>query len=298
MKITILFLIFCLTVGNVHSQAPLVLQPLDYTENPVDIPNPDRGPYRGRWQRVATRLGTTPEVDHLVPVDENDFLYHGATLVGHATLGTVEGDDIEETQFFNGQNMSPNYVGGTGISALPSIAFMSFDLARFSSNAFLSAMGALNYREDSLFVDPVTGVSRTGKTQPLTEYALNYIRGLLQKVREGNGVAFVKFSYDGNGFSYIETSRYPHLNLPQGLIHGPEPNYKSKNNPSVMCNVPHHMDKDWVEYHIWQLKPIFLEFEDVIMCVKTGMLGAWGEQHTSPMARNVDAYKKTFGCLY
>ena len=26
--------------------APLVLQALDYTENPVDIPNPDRGFYR------------------------------------------------------------------------------------------------------------------------------------------------------------------------------------------------------------------------------------------------------------
>ena len=27
--------------------APLVLQALDYTENPVDIPNPDRGFHRG-----------------------------------------------------------------------------------------------------------------------------------------------------------------------------------------------------------------------------------------------------------
>ncbi|HOH08059.1 MAG TPA: hypothetical protein PLF89_11060, partial [bacterium] len=33
-----------------RTEAPLVLQTLDYTENPVDIPNPDRGPYRGRWQ--------------------------------------------------------------------------------------------------------------------------------------------------------------------------------------------------------------------------------------------------------
>ena len=99
--------------------APLVKQALDYTENPVDIPNPDRGPYRGRWQRVATHFGTTPEVDHLVPVDANDVLFHGATLVGLATLGTVEGDDIEETEFYNGQNLSPNYAGGTGVSALP-----------------------------------------------------------------------------------------------------------------------------------------------------------------------------------
>ncbi len=292
MRFKILFFTISLYIGAVNAQAPLVLQPLDYTENPVDIPNPDRGPYRGRWQRVATQFGITPEVDHLVPVNANDALFHGATLVGLATLGTVEGDDIEETQFYNGQNLSPNYVGGTGISALPSIAFMAFDLARFSSNAFLSSDDALAYREDGLFEDPKTGITRTGKTQPLTEYALNYIRGLLQKVRDGNGVAFVKFSYDGNGFSYIEPSRYPHLNLPEGNILGPEPAYVTPNNPSAMCNVPGHTDKDWIEYHIWQLKPIFHEFEDIIMCVKTGMLGPWGEQHSSPMALNPEAHKK------
>ena len=197
-------------IGAIEGEAaPLVLQALDYTENPVDIPNPDRGPFRGRWQRVATHFGTTPEVDHLVPVDANDVLFHGATLVGLATLGTVEGDDIEETEFYNGRNLSPNYAGGTGVSALPSISFMGFDLARFSSNAFLSAVGALTYKDDGLFDDPVTGITRTGKTQPLTEYALNYIRGLLQKVRDGNGVAFVKFSYDGNGFGYIGIFKVP-----------------------------------------------------------------------------------------
>ena len=46
-----------------------------------------------------------------------------------------------------------------------------------------------------------------------------------------------------------------------------------------------------MEYHIWQLKPIFYEFEDIIMSVKTGMLGPWGEQHSSPEAQSVDAYK-------
>src|SRR4028118_508292 len=57
--------------------APLVLQALDYTENPVDIPNPDRGFYRGRWQSAETPFGHTPEVDHRVPVDANSPLYHG-----------------------------------------------------------------------------------------------------------------------------------------------------------------------------------------------------------------------------
>ncbi len=275
--------------------APLVLQKLNYAENPVDIPNPDRGVYRGRWQNISPNsvngtnspFGITPEVDHRVPVDANSVLYQGRQVP------PVEGDDIEETQFYNGVNQNANpYVGGTGVSALPSISFMCFDLCNFSSNAFLSAKDAFGYKDDGLFADPGTGATRTGKTQPLTSFALDYIRGLLQKVRDGNGVAFVKFSYDGNGFNYIEPFKYPQLNLTEGLIHGPEPAYITPNNPSALCDVPGHTDKDWIEYHLWQLKPIFHEFEDIIMCVKTGMLGPWGEQHSSPMALSADAGKK------
>jgi len=288
---------FGLNGANDRAGAPLVLQALDYTENPVDIPNPDRGAYRGRWQNIRPNsvnetnspFGITPEVDHRVPVDANSVLYHGRQVP------PVEGDDIEETQFYNGVNQNANpYVGGTGVSALPSISFMCFDLCNFSSNAFLSAKDAFGYKDDGLFADPGTGATRTGKTQPLTSFALDYMKGLLQKVRDGNGVAFVKFSYDGNGFSYIEPHKYPHLNLTEGLIHGPEPAYVTPNNPSDMCDVPGHTDKDWIEYHLWQLKPIFHEFEDIIMCVKTGMLGPWGEQHSSPMARSADAGKKLF----
>jgi len=272
----------------------MVLQKLDYTENPVDIPNPDRGAYRGRWQNILPEnvdeinspFGITPEVDHRVPVDGDSVLYHGRQVP------PVEGDDIVETQFYNGisQNDKP-YIGGTGIIALPSISFMGFDLANFSSNAFLSARDAFAYNDDGLFTDPDTGVSRTGKTGPLTVYALEYIRGLLQKVRDGNGVAFVKFSYDGNGFSYVEPFKYPHLKLTEGLILGPEPTYITPINLSGMCDISGHTDKNWIEYHIYQLKDIFHEFEDIIMCVKTGMVGAWGEQHTSPVARDPATYK-------
>ena len=179
----------------------LVPQELNYTENPVDIPNPDRGAYRGRWQNIPPSLvnetnspfGITPEVDHRVPVDANSVLYHGRQVP------TVENDDIEETEFYNGVNQNDKpYIGGTGISALPSISFMCFDLCNFSSNAFLSAKDAFAYKDDGLFKDPSTGATRTGQTGPLTPYALDYMRSLLEKVRDGNGVAFVKFSYDGN----------------------------------------------------------------------------------------------------
>lgn len=294
MKIKNLLIAFCLAFGLTSCNAPLVLQPLDYTENPVDIPNPDRGAYRGRWQNIPPNLvndinspfGITPEVDHRVPVDENSVLYHGRQVP------PVEGDDIEETQFFNGVNQNDKpYIGGTGVAALPSISFMCFDLCNFSSNAFLSAKDAFAYKDDGLFTNPQTGAARTGKTGSLTPFALDYMRRLLQKVRDGNGVAFVKFSYDGNGFNYVEPHKYPNLNLTEGLIHGPEPTFVTDNNPSAMCDIPGHTDKNWIQYHIWQLKPIFEEFEDIIMCVKTGMLGPWGEQHSSPEARNIDAYK-------
>ena len=297
MKTKNLVIAFCLLVGATGCQAPLVPQALDFTENPVDIPNPDRGAYRGRWQNIPPSLvteanspfGITPEVDHRVPVDENSVLYHGRQVP------PIEGDDIEVTEFYNGVNQNDQpYIGGTGIAALPSVSFMCFDLCNFSSNAFLSAKDAFGFKDDGKFIDPRTGAPRTGKTGPLTPYALDYIRGLLQQVRDGNATAFVKFSYDGNGFNYIEPQKYPHLKLTEGLIHGPEPAYVTDNNPQIMCDVPGHEDKDWIQYHIWQLKPIFHEFEDIIVCVKTGMLGPWGEQHSSPMALSPDAGKKLY----
>jgi hypothetical protein len=39
-------------------EAPLILQSLDYTENPVDIPNPDRGFYRAAEFVVPVDSGT------------------------------------------------------------------------------------------------------------------------------------------------------------------------------------------------------------------------------------------------
>ncbi|MCL2187867.1 MAG: DUF4832 domain-containing protein [Defluviitaleaceae bacterium] len=264
----------------------MTLQNLNYTENPIDIPNPDRGAYRGRWQNIPPALvtaenspyGITPEVDHRVPVDGNDALYHGRQVP------PVEGDDIVPTEFFNGQTQGEKpYIGGTGVHATPSISFMGFDLVNFSSNAFLSAEAAFAYQEDGALICLKTNVPRTGKTAPLTAYALDYIRGLLQTVRDGDGTALVKFSYDGNGFNYIEPHKYPHLPLTEGLIRGPE--------PEGMCDVEGFTHLNWIEYHIHQLSPIFEEFEDIIMCVKTGMVGAWGEQHSSPMSRDPQTYK-------
>ncbi|WP_431837106.1 DUF4832 domain-containing protein [Cellulomonas sp. Y8] len=265
-----------------------VAQVLDYTEDPVDVPNPDRGAYRGRWQWVGTRFGATPEVDRRVPRAPRTGSYQGATLVAPGVVGVVDGDDLEPTEFFDGTDRSPRYVGGTGVVAEPSVAFLGFDLCEFSSNAFLTRAGGRAFDAELAAAGGVATQEmfrgRTGRTGPLTSYALDVVRGALQRVRDGEGTALVKFSYDGNGFNFLEGGPDEHL------ICGPEPTHVTPNNPSATCDVPGHTEKSWIEYHLWQLAPVLHEFEDVITCVKTGMLGPWGEQHSSPLAEDPAAY--------
>ena len=245
--------------SNVIPQGPLAPQHLDYTENPIDIPNPDRGFYRGRANWIPTIYGETPEVDHRVPAAAGDTLYHGAIIPPD------EGDNIIPTSLN----------GVPGVTAMPAIAFMGFDLCRFSSNAFLT-----RYPQAETQDPPAEWrKENSGTSRALTEYALDYIRGLLQKVREGSGVAFVKFSYDGNGFNYREGSN-------ERLLWPPEPDYN--------CDMPGWEGRNWMEFHLSQLKPVLHEYEDIIMCVKTGMLGPWGEQHSSAMAQDASVYKMLF----
>ena len=58
MKINIIFLVFCLVVSAVYAQDNLVPQNINYTENPVDIPNPDRGFYRPEGYVIPVDSGT------------------------------------------------------------------------------------------------------------------------------------------------------------------------------------------------------------------------------------------------
>ncbi len=59
--------------------------------------------------------------------------------------------------------------------------------------------------------------------------------------------------------------------------------------PEGMCTVAGFEHLTWIQYHLWQLKPIFHEFEDIIMAVKAGIFGPWGEMHSSTMSRDPDA---------
>ena len=224
--------------------APLVLQALDYTENPVDIPNPDRGFYR-------------PE-SYVIPVD-------GGTP-GFPDLGAV--------------------ISGTTVFVNARIVYMEFDLRNFSSNAPLTGMPIGPWSADGALPPDY------GTTQPLTPAALDYVRVALQRVRDSEAVAIVKFNYDGRGFTYNNRGGY------NQFIHDCEPGAPQGRvwyetgvpEESDLCGIPGHENKNWVQYHLWQLGNIFSEFEECIMVVKGGMFGPWGEMHSSTYAKTAEGY--------
>ena len=212
MKLKILFIVFC-TAFAVSCQAPLVLQPLDYTENPVDIPNPDRGFYRPQSYVVPIESESPPSVPVLA-----------------------------------------TNIAGTTVSVDTRIVYVSFDLKNFSSNAPLNGMPIGPWSApDALPPD-------YGTTQPLTPAALDYIRVALQQIRESEAVAKVKFSYDGRGYTYNNRRGF------NQFLHDCEPGapegrawYESGGRDggireeSDLCGIPGHEDKNWVQYHFWQI---------------------------------------------
>lgn len=248
MNKSLLVFIFALTSvlrpSYKSNEAPLVLQKLNYKENPIDIPNPDRGFYRA--------------AEFVVPVDK----------------GTPIVPDLATT------------IVGTKVPVETRIIYMEFDLRNFSSNAPLngkpigpwSAAGA--HKPDY------------GTTQALTPAALDYIRAALQKVRESEAVAIVKFNYDGRGHTYVDNEKF------NQLIHDCEPGapkgrawYETGEvNKSDLCNVPGHENLNWIQYHLLQLGNVFSEYEDCIMAVKGGIFGPWGEMHSSSYARTKEGY--------
>ena len=225
-------------------EAPLVLQTLDYTENPIDIPNPDRGFYR-------------PE-SFVIPVDG----------------GTPIIPDLSTT------------ISGTEVAVKANIVYMEFDLKNFSSNAPLDGkpIGAWSTASS---IKP-----EYGTTQPLTPAALDYVRAALQKVRESEAVAIVKFNYDGRGHTWIANDKF------DKVIHDCEPGAKKGKlwyetgviNESDLCGISGHEEKNWIQYHLWQLGSVFSEFEECIMVVKGGIFGPWGEMHSSSYARTKEGY--------
>ena len=177
-------------------------------------------------------------------------------------------------------------IAGTSVTVDSRIVYMEFDLRNFSSNAPLNGMPV------GLWSAVGNPPPNYGKTQPLTPAALDYVRAALQRVRESEAVAIVKFNYDGRGFTYNNRGGYDQFihdcepGAPQGRV------WYETGVPeeSDLCGIPGHEKKNWVQYHLWQLGNIFSEFEDVIMCVKGGIFGPWGEMHSSSYARTAEGY--------
>jgi len=177
-------------------------------------------------------------------------------------------------------------IAGTSVTVDSRIVYMEFDLRNFSSNAPLTGMP----------IGPWSAAGSLppeyGTTQPLTPAALDYVRTALQRVRESEAVAIVKFNYDGRGYTYNNRGGYDQF------IHDCEPGAPQGRvwyetgviNKSDLCGIPGHEDKNWVQYHLWQLGNIFSEFEDCIMAVKGGVFGPWGEMHSSSYARTAEGY--------
>jgi len=182
-------------------------------------------------------------------------------------------------------NLSATIVG-TSVPVDSRIVYMEFDLRNFSSNAPLNGMPLGPWSA------PGSLPPEYGTTQPLTPAALDYVRAALQQIRDSEAVAIVKFNYDGRGYTYNNRGGYDQFihdcepGAPQGRVWY-ETGVPEK---SDLCGIPGHENKNWVQYHLWQLRNIFSEFEDVIMCVKAGIFGPWGEMHSSSYTRTAEGY--------
>lgn len=237
--------------------AKLVAQGLDYTENPVDIPNPDRGFYRANDGMV-------------VPVTANETSNSQVMEIGK------EPADV------------------AGVPVETRVSHVYFDLRNYSSNSFTER--GVRYNKDYFAPENVSIKSREGdkapydydthfdywkenvlptwphgESQPLTDDALAYIRDKLQQVRDGEGVTLVRFNYDGRGFGWVDVD-HPDDGYVDRLVADIEP------------------DKETILKHIEQIKPILQEYEDVIMAVDGGMFGPWGEMHSTTFGTSPEAY--------
>ena len=234
----------------------LVLQDLDYSEAPVDIPNPDRGFYRANDGMVVPVAGEGEEGTQM-EVGEEPVTVGGAqvtTRVSHV--------------YFDLRNFSDNAITGWGVP-YDEDYFAPEDVSirsREGDQAPYDYDTHLEYWLENEFPKWPRGTSR-----PLTEDALAYIRDKLEQVRAGEGVTMVRFNYDGPGFSWV-SAEHPDDGYVDQKITDVEP------------------EKEVVLEHISQIAPILEEYEDVLMGVDGGFFGPWGEMHSSTFGTDSEAY--------
>ncbi len=105
--------------------------------------------------------------------------------------------------------------------------------------------------------------TRKGKTQPIPSGTLRSLENTFEEIRKINGTAIVRFSYNQRG-----------LNNENGYLNA---------EPDTTSAIP------TIKGHITQLGGVLVNFQDVISSIETGMIGPWGEQHSTRLASIKDA---------
>ncbi len=234
-------------------QGPLVPQTLDYTENPVDVPNPDRG----------------------FEKSNDDASGNGQSGYGYMTIPASADTLLCEPFNLAYENTPPYYLGNTGgpgssgylnVPVTPNIVQFYLVLDQFSSNA----------QTDSQ-VGNCSKHANVGVDGPITQYGLDFLTSWLQFIRDNtNSVVHIRVNYDPKGWDQIvwdednliyadsdtghtnpfTTPAEIAANIAQPLAdtwRGSSPIYRQ-------CTVPGFENMNWVQYHYYQLAPIFQEF--------------------------------------
>jgi len=296
------------------------LQKLNYTENPIDIPNPDRGFERGNddaaglGYHVPNRPdGSNYFAQMTIPVDEKtlELLPQKFELAYEMTPPYYLGE------YLGGPGSGPSYCN---VPAEPRIVQFYLNLAEFSSNAYCDTH--INSNTEG---PPNPATARVGVDGPITEYGLSFLRKQLEFIRnQTNSVAHIRVVYDPKGWNhYVWTQdnlNYEDLepgdiDAEKGRPYGKyyyRANYTKPITPNNFdthvakpgagtwrgsspvfrkCTVPGFTNMNWVEYHYKQLEPIFLEYSDIIWAFDSGTFGPWGETHSNYECEQPGTYK-------
>ena len=274
-----------------------MLQKLNYTENPVDVPNPDRGFERGNDDSAGNGIHSekTPwsaRWGHMtIPVDANTVLGQPFKLAYEMT----------PPFYLGGATKGPEYCN---VPVEPRIVQFYLVLNYFSSNAWCQCTEGEPDKH-----------TRVGVDGPITEYGLNYLREQFEFIRnETNSVAHIRPCYEPKGWNHVvwtadnlryedgpvmdnwyQQADYSKALSPDGLaehIANPVPGTWRGSSPIFRkCTVPGFTDMNWVQYHYKQLEPVFHEYSDVIWAFDSGTFGPWGETHSSYDAEVPENYK-------
>lgn len=109
----------------------------------------------------------------------------------------------------------------------------------------------------------VNSVTYTGTTKEIPALTLQAVGKTFEEIRKINATAVVRFSYNQSG-----------LQDENGYLNA---------EPDTSSAIP------VIKNHISQLGEIMSDYQDVISGVETGMIGPWGEQHSTTLAKIADA---------